>query len=142
MKNITVLGNCTKDAVMRQAGSNNVASFDVAVNGFAKGGKTTTYFRVSVWGKRGEAVMQFAKKGAKLCISGDFSTDEYNGKTNLNINASEWSPAGGGNGNHDNNQDQQGGYGQSPNQSSGYGAGGQGGGYGGAGDMDDQEIPF
>ena len=134
MKNITILGNCTKDAEMRQAGSNNVASFDIAVNGFAKGEKTTTYFRVSVWGKRGEAVMQFAKKGAKICVTGDFYTSEYNGKTDLNINANDFSPAGGG------NSDNQGG-----NQGSGYGGGGSGS-YGGGGrpsdDLDSDAIPF
>ncbi len=132
MKNITILGNCTKDAEMRQAGSNNVASFDVAVNGFAKGEKTVTYFRVSVWGKRGDAVMQFAKKGAKICITGDFSTDEYNGKTNLNINASDFTPAGGGQSQGNDNQ--------------GGNQGGGGGSYGGGGrpsnDIDTDSIPF
>lgn len=96
MKNITIAGNCTKDAEMRQAGQNKVAGFSVAVNGFDGGQKSTTYFDVSVWGKRGEAVLQFAKKGAKICVTGDLGTREYNGKTYLTVNASDFTPMGGG----------------------------------------------
>ena len=134
MKNITILGNCTKDGEMRQAGSNTVCGFDVAVNGFSKNAKTVDYFRVSIWGKRGEAAMQFAKKGAKICITGDFSTDEYNGKTSLNINASDFTPAGGGQGG-----------GQGGNQGGGgYDSGSGGGGYQAppGNNIDDDEIPF
>lgn len=126
MKSITIAGNCTKDAELRttQSGSK-VAGFSVAVNGFENGEKTSIFFDVSIWGKRGEAVMQFAKKGAKICVTGDLGTREYNGKTYLTVNGSDFTPMGGGQqsgdtgGGYDN-----GGYGgQSSN--GGYGAGGQ-----------------
>ena len=96
MKNITIAGNCTKDAEMRttQSGAK-VAGFSVAVNGFENGQKTSTFFDVSIWGKRGENVMQFAKKGAKICVSGELGTREYNGKTYLTINAHDFTPMGG-----------------------------------------------
>jgi len=128
MKNITIAGNCTKDADLRttQSGSK-VAGFSVAVNGFANGEKTTDYFDVSMWGKRGEAIMQFAKKGSKICVSGELGSREYNGKTYFTVNASDFTPMGGG-------QDPQSGGGQS--DSGGYGSGGRP-----AGDLDD-EIPF
>lgn len=122
MKSITLAGNCTKDAELRttQSGSK-VAGFSVAVNGFENGEKTSIFFDVSIWGKRGEAVMQFAKKGAKICVTGDLGTREYNGKTYLTVNAHDFTPMGG-------NQ-QSGGYDQSPegygSQNGGYGAGGQ-----------------
>lgn len=127
MKNITIAGNCTKDAELRDAGSNKVAGFSVAVNGFAGGEKTTTFFDVSVWGKRGEAVLQFAKRGAKICVTGDLGTREYNGKTYLTVNASDFTPMGGGQQSQDSGQH---------NQSSGYNAGGRPG-----GDIED-DIPF
>lgn len=97
MKSITIGGNVTKDAEVRttQSGSK-VTSFSIAVNGFANGEKTVDYFEVSLWGKRGENVLQFAKKGAKMCVSGDFATREYNGKTYLTVNASDFTPMGGG----------------------------------------------
>ena len=97
MKNVVIAGNCTKDAEVRttQSGAS-VAGFSLAVNGFANGAKTTDYFDVSVWGKRADAVMQFAKKGSKMCISGELGTREYNGKTYLTVNASDFTPMGGG----------------------------------------------
>lgn len=129
MKNITIAGNCTKDAEMRrtQSGSG-VAGFSMAVNGFANGEKTTDFFDVSVWGKRGEAVMQFAKKGAKMCVTGELGTREYNGKTYLTVNANDFTPMGGGeqrNGGDD--------YREKKSDEYGYGAG--------VGDLND-EVPF
>lgn len=128
MKNITIAGNITRDGELREAGSNKVASFSVAVNGYANREKTVHYFDCSIWGKRGESAMQFLSKGAKISVSGDLGTREHNGKTYLTVNASDFTPMGGG------NQD---------NQSS------QGGGYGGgyqappaSNDIDLDEIPF
>jgi len=141
MKNITIAGNVTRDAELRTAGSSQVAGFSIAVNGFANGEKTAHFFEISIWGKRGESVIQFAKKGAKMSVSGDFGTREYNGKTILTINASDFTPMGG----RSDNQGDSGGYGGS-DQGGGYGGGqgNQGGGFGGgspAGGLDD-EIPF
>jgi len=96
MKSITILGNITKDGEMRQAGSNTVCGFSVAVNGYANREKTVHFFDVSIWGKRGESAMKFATKGAKICVTGDLGTREHNGKTYLTINASDFTPAGGG----------------------------------------------
>lgn len=128
MKNVVIAGNCTKDAELRttQSGAS-VAGFSLAVNGFANGAKTTDYFDVSVWGKRADAVLQFAKKGSKMCISGELGTREYNGKTYLTVNASDFTPMGGG---QDSGQSSGGGY-QAP--SGGAPAGGA--------DLDDS-IPF
>jgi single-strand DNA-binding protein len=129
MKNVVIAGNCTKDAELRttQNGSK-VAGFSVAVNGFANGEKTTDFFDVSIWGKRGEAVMQFAKKGAKICVSGELGTREYNGKTYLTVNAHDFTPMGG--------NAEQGNYGQSdPARQAPQGGAPAGGGF-------DDSIPF
>ena len=114
MKNITIGGNVTKDAEQRttQNGSK-VTSFSIAVNGYANGEKTTDFFDVSVWGKRGEQCQQFAVKGAKMCVTGDLSTREYNGKTYLQVNASDFTPMGGSQGGQSGGQSG-GGYDQSP----------------------------
>lgn len=138
MKSICIAGNCTKDAELRTTQSGQkVAGFAVAVNGFEGGQKTTTFFDVSVWGKRGEAVVQFANKGAKICVTGELGTREYNGKTYLTVNAHDFTPMGGGSkpeGGGGYMADQSGG--DAPAGGSAYGAG-----TGGAPDMDD-EIPF
>lgn len=130
MKSITIAGNCTKDAEVRttQSGTK-VAGFSVAVNGYESGEKTTTYFDVSIFGARAETVTRFATKGAKICVTGDFSTREYNGKTYLQVRGSDFTPMGGGQ-----RDDQSGGY----DQSSGYGAGGS---PNSGRDLND-EIPF
>jgi single-strand DNA-binding protein len=97
MKNITIAGNCTRDAELRTTqGGHKLASFSVAVNGYSNGEKTTTFFDVSIFGKRGDAVQQFAKRGAKICVSGELGTREYNGKTYLTVNAHDFTPMGGG----------------------------------------------
>lgn len=97
MKSITIAGNCTKDAELRTTQSGQkVAGFSVAVNGFEGGAKTTTFFDVSLWGRRGENVMQFATKGAKICVTGELGTREHNGKTYLTVNGSDFTPMGGG----------------------------------------------
>ena len=138
MKNISIAGTVGKDAETRTTqGGSNVTSWSIAVNGFANGEKTTDWFDVSMWGKRGEQAKQFATKGSKLAVSGEFSTREYNGKTYLQVNASDFTPMGGAGGN-------QGGGNNSGHYESGYG-----GPSGGAGsqapaasrDLDD-EIPF
>lgn len=100
MKNITIAGSVTKDGEVRRTQTgNSVLGFSIAVNGYANGAKTTDYFDVSLWGKRGEQAEQFAKKGAKMCVSGEFSTREYNGKIYLQVNASDFTPMGGSGGN-------------------------------------------
>jgi len=126
MKNIVIAGNCTKDAETRttQSGSK-VTGVSIAVNGFSNGEKTVDFFDVSMWGKRGEAMVQFAQKGSKLCVSGELGTREHNGKTYLTVNASDFTPMGGG-------QSQGGGY-----------DGGSGGNYDAPPNRDlDQDIPF
>lgn len=115
MKTITIAGNCTKDAETRNTtGGQTVTSWAIAVNGFANGEKTTMFFDVQFWGKRGEAAKQFAVKGAKMAVSGDLSTREYNGKTYLQVNGSDFTPLGG---KSEGGRDDAGG-------GSGYGAGG------------------
>src|SRR3546814_12547283 len=51
--------------------------------------KSTNWYRVSLWGKRGESLQPYLIKGVKVAISGEFETSEYEGKTQLNIRANE-----------------------------------------------------
>ena len=125
MKQICIAGNVGKPAETRTTqGGASVTSFSIAVGGYENGEKTTTWFDVSMWGKRGEAVAQFATKGAKMTVTGDLSTREYEGKTYLQVKADNFTPQGGG-------QQQ----GSQQSQGDGYGAPAQG--------FDDSgEIPF
>ena len=51
--------------------------------------KATNWWRVSLWGKRGEALAPYLLKGVSVTVSGEFSLGDYEGKPQLNIRASE-----------------------------------------------------
>lgn len=96
MQTITVAGRIGRDAETRPAGSDNVTSFTVAVDQRNGRDKTTNWWRVSIWGKRGEALAQYLRKGDNVTVSGEFSLTEYEGKSQLNIRANEVALQGGG----------------------------------------------
>ena len=124
MKSITLFGNVGKTPEPRTTQSGQkVCGFSLAVNDGFGDNKRTLWFDCSVWGKRGEAIANNVKKGDKLCVTGDLSTREYEGKTFLTVNVNDFSFAGGG-GQRSSDSGQQGG---AP--------------AGGAGNLDD-EIPF
>lgn len=90
MKNITIAGNIGKDAEIRSTGNGDkVAGFTVAVDDGWGDSKRTLWFDVSIWGARAEKLAPMLTKGGKVCVSGDLSTREHNGKTYLTIRASE-----------------------------------------------------
>ena len=90
MKNLTIAGNIGKSAELRKTGNGDqVAGFSVAVDdGFADK-KRTLWFDVSIWGNRAETLAPMLTKGGKVCVTGDLSTREHEGKTYLTLRASE-----------------------------------------------------
>jgi single-strand DNA-binding protein len=82
VKNITIAGRITKDAEVRQAGSDNVCGFSVAVDDRKSG---TFFFECSLWGKRGDALSQYLTKGTPVTVTGDLSKREHDGKTYLGV---------------------------------------------------------
>ena len=124
MKTITIAGGVGKDAVVRRTqGGDPVASFSVAVS---DRNRETTWFDVSLWGKRGESLAQYITKGTKITVCGELGTREYEGKTYLTVNANDVTLQGGG----QRRDDSQEGY-------SNASMGGEP-----AGSLDDSEIPF
>ncbi len=133
MFNAVIAGNIGKDAEIRPVGSSQVSNFNVAVEQRVKGEKTTTWVRCALWGKRAEVLTQYLTKGSKVAVSGTLTTREYEGKTYIEIEASDVTLLGGGErgGQSSGGSD----YGQ---QGGGYGGGQQS---GGSRDISD-EIPF
>jgi single-strand DNA-binding protein len=129
MKSITIAGNIGKDAEVRtiQGSGDKVTGWTVAVEDRTSKEKSTIWFDCTLWGKRGESLAQYLTKGSKVCVSGELSKREHDGKTYLTIKAEQVTLMGG---KPDAQRDEPSG------QSSGYGAGGRPG-----GDMDDS-IPF
>jgi single-strand DNA-binding protein len=96
MQNITIAGRIGQDAETRPAGDGNVCSFSVAVDSRQGREKITNWWRVSLWGKRGDALAQYLTKGSNVTVNGEFSLTEYQGKPQLNLRANEVSLQGGG----------------------------------------------
>lgn len=96
MQVTTIAGKIGADAITRQTqGGDSVCSFSVAVDQREGRDKSTNWWRVSLWGKRGESLAPYLLKGASVTVTGSFSVSEYEGKTQLNIRASEIALQGG-----------------------------------------------
>lgn len=86
---VTVSGNVGRDAELRQAGGTDVLNFNVAAtSGFGER-EQTLWVRCALWGKRGATLAQYIKKGSRVTVIGEMSTEEYNGKTQLNCRVVE-----------------------------------------------------
>ncbi len=95
MKNITIAGRLTRDAVTRDAGTDKVTGFAVAVDDRSGKEKATIFFDCSLWGKRGESLAQYLTKGSSVTVSGDFGTREYEGKTYFTVRVNDVTLQGG-----------------------------------------------
>ena len=73
-------GRLTNEPQQRQVGNYTVTNIDVAVNGSRKdqqGNTKTEYFRVAVWGNRGDFVRSYLHKGQPVMVSGTLTTHQY-----------------------------------------------------------------
>ena len=87
MKTITIAGNIGKDAETRRTQSGDmVTGWSVAVAGSSRDAPST-WFDVTLFGKRGEALAQYLRKGSFVIVSGDLSRREHDGKTYLSVRA-------------------------------------------------------
>lgn len=90
MKSLTIAGNIGKSAELRSTGNGEkVAGFSVAVDDGFGDKKRTLWFDVSIWGKRSETLAPMLTKGGKVCVTGDLSTREHEGKTYLTLRAAD-----------------------------------------------------
>ena len=82
---IIIVGNVGADPEMRyQPDGTAVTSFSLATNRRWKDGNgqdvdETTWFRVSIWGKRAEAANQYLTKGSKVLVEGRLKPDAATG---------------------------------------------------------------
>lgn len=71
-------GNVGKDAEQRFIPSGeSIVSFSVAVKSGYGDKALTTWVRCAMWGKRGEAVLPYLKKGQLVGVSGEAALREY-----------------------------------------------------------------
>ena len=89
MNQINVIGRLTRDPESRSVGSSTVVSFTLAAptntkdqaaaNGSGGGAAAyvTNFYRVEIWGKRGETILQYAKQGDEIAVSGELTLRKY-----------------------------------------------------------------
>lgn len=81
-----ITGNLTRDPELRTTTSGtNVCSFSVAVNRTYKGAdgenkEDVSYIDCVAWGKLGEVIANYAKKGSSVLVSGRLSQRSYESK--------------------------------------------------------------
>jgi single-strand DNA-binding protein len=96
---IVIVGHLGRDPETRYLTDGTaVTSFSVATTERTKrGGENqdiTTWFKINVWGKQGEACAQYLTKGSQAYISGRLSAQEYtdrdgNKRTSLEVRADD-----------------------------------------------------
>jgi single-strand DNA-binding protein len=84
---VQLVGNLGRDPEVRYTpNGRSVTEFSVAVNQSTKNQQTgewveaTDWFRVTVWGERGERVAEQLRKGSRVLVDGRFRTREYETK--------------------------------------------------------------
>lgn len=81
MNLLIATGNLGKDADQKYtAGGDSIVSFSMPVkSGYGDKAKTS-WVRCSMFGKRGESVFPYLKKGSLVGVSGEFSMNEWTNK--------------------------------------------------------------
>jgi single-strand DNA-binding protein len=84
LSKIQIIGNLGRDPELRYTPNGRpVANFTVAVNQSQKNQQTgewiesTNWFRVDVWGDRGERAAENLRKGTRVFVDGRFKAREY-----------------------------------------------------------------
>lgn len=87
MQYITLNGRISADAEIRQAGSSDVTTFNLAVDQGWGDKKVTNWFRIQIWGKKGSGMQPYLLKGSQVTVVGELEIGEYNGKPQYQVNA-------------------------------------------------------
>lgn len=78
INSVVISGNLGQDPEIRYFESgNSVTSFNLAVGGYSKGEKTTDWVECKVWGKPGETVVNYCKKGSKIGLTGRLAQEKW-----------------------------------------------------------------
>lgn len=82
MNLVVLIGNLSKDPEVKYSQNQMaIAKFTLAINRYVKDGDNQADFiRVTAFGKQGELVEQYLKKGNKVAIEGSIKTGSYEDK--------------------------------------------------------------
>jgi single-strand DNA-binding protein len=99
VKQITIAGGLTRDAVLRRTGAGDpILGFSVGVSEGRD--KPSTYFDCSLFGKRGEALARYLKKGDPVLVHGEpylrkYQTSDGRDGVSLDVVCSDFAFIGG-----------------------------------------------
>lgn len=78
MNKVHLIGNLTKDPELRYTNSGtSVASYTIAINNRYGEKQETDYINITTWGKSGEFVNKYFKKGQPIAITGRLKNKNY-----------------------------------------------------------------
>lgn len=85
MNKVILSGNLGQDPELRQIGDKNVTSFSLATTKRYKTktgekAKKTEWHNVKAWGKKGEVINQYLKKGSSVLIEGELQYEKWEDK--------------------------------------------------------------
>ena len=82
MNQIIIKGRLTRDPELKYADTKNgqqaICNFDVAVD--KTFGEGADFFRCQMWGKRGEAIEKYFRKGQEILVQGQHESRQYTDK--------------------------------------------------------------
>lgn len=90
MNSFSGVGRVGRDAELREAGSSQLASWALAVDTGYGNNKQTMWLDCSLFGARGEKVVEHIKKGGRMWVCGELSQRENSGKTYLKLNIQQF----------------------------------------------------
>jgi len=93
-------GHLTRDPKQIDAGQSTATKFSLAVNDPFHKDDPASFFDCAVWGKRGDVIMQFVKKGDALQVGGRIKIRKYEKKdgsegTSVDVNVADFTLLGG-----------------------------------------------
>ena len=77
---IILMGRTTRDPELRKAGDTSVLNLDLAVDNIRKesdGSQSTSFFKVTCFGKVAENTSKFVRKGSKIAVQGSIQQRTY-----------------------------------------------------------------
>ena len=77
---VEVLGNVGIDPVLKTVGDKSVCNFSVAASEKWQGGEHTERFFCVAWGKNGEVIAQYVRRGDPIFVVGKMRTRSFQGK--------------------------------------------------------------
>jgi single-strand DNA-binding protein len=84
MNSLNFTGNLGRDCETRfTPGGDAITSFSVALTSGYGEKKITSWMNCSIWGKRGESVAPYLKKGTQVAISGELALRPYTNKDGI-----------------------------------------------------------